>query len=234
MQYAHESKSKDFQEIVEKVEAYYKDKDKGKGSGYKQFKRWEYDNRTRLSPDGKLVDVAKLNFDEFYYYNENHKGKGNTVANTTGRGINTVAGDWQPVGPSSYREANEQYGGGLGRLNCIAVDPSNDNVIYVGAPGGGIWKTENGGNSWTALTDGIPKIGISGIAIDYSSPTTNRTIYALTGDGNAEHTKSVGVLKSMDNGRTWYSTGLGADLDLRAYAIKNAPNQFSDSVRTSL
>src|SRR5205085_2710619 len=40
-----------------------------------------------------------------------------------------------------------------GRLNAIAVDPTNANVIYVAAAGGGAWKTMDGGVTWHPLLD---------------------------------------------------------------------------------
>ena len=202
----NQSETKDFKEVVAKIEAYFKDKDKGRGSGYKQFKRWEYYHSSRLSPDGKIVDVAKANFDEFYYYQESVAGR---TANRSERAENNVAGgDWEAVAPDEHRRIVSGHNGGLGRVNTIEVDPSYSHRIYVGTPGGGLWRSTDNGANWVPLTDGIPRIGVSGIVIDYNSPSNNRTIYIFTGDGDGNDTPSVGVLKSMDNGQTWYSTGL--------------------------
>ncbi len=215
IEFLEQSDSKDFNEIVQQVEAYFQDKDKGRGSGYKQFKRWEYYHSSRLSINGTIVDVSQRNFDEFYSYQQN---------NQSIRGKSVVAGDWESVGPTSYSSVASGHAGGLGRVNCIEVDPVDSNILYIGTPGGGLWKSTNGGSSWQALTDGIPRIGISDIVIDPTSPPNNRTIYILTGDGNGVSTPSVGVLKSMDNGVTWYSTGLtGADLG-RPYKLTMHPS----------
>ena len=71
---------------------------------------------------------------------------------------------------------------GQGRVNIIHVDPSNPNTIYLGSPAGGIWKSTNNGTTWTPLTDELPQIGVSGIAVDYSN---SNTIYIATGDKDA-------------------------------------------------
>lgn len=215
-----ESKTKDFNEIVTKVESYYQNKDKGRGSGYKQFKRWEHYHSTRLSSDGKIVDVTSKNFDEFYFYQENIDSK---TSGRTANNVNVVAGEWETVGPTQYSRIVSGHNGGIGRVNTIEIDPGYSHRIYIGTPGGGLWRSTNSGSTWTPLTDGIPRIGVSGIAIDYNTPSNNRTIYILTGDGDGGTTPSIGVLKSMDNGKTWYSTGLtGADLT-RPYKLRIHP-----------
>lgn len=217
------SETKNFKEIVTKVEAFYADKDKGRGSGYKQFKRWEHHNATRLSEDGKIVDLVSTNFNEFYYYQENYSNNSNSnLAAKTLNGNNSVSGNWEAVGPTKYTRIVSGHGGGLGRVNTIEFDPTS-NERYLGTPAGGLWRQSNIGLE--ALTDGMPTLGVSGIAIDYSSPENNRTIYILTGDGDAGHTPGIGVLKSTDHGNTWYSTGLtGTDIGERGYKLKIHPS----------
>jgi photosystem II stability/assembly factor-like uncharacterized protein len=90
----------------------------------------------------------------------------------------------------------------------VAVDPTNPDIWYVGAPAGGIWKSEDAGNSWSNLFDEFPQIGVSGIAIDANDP---QTIYIATGDDDAADSYSVGVFKSEDGGLTWAPTGFGPD-----------------------
>jgi len=61
----------DFATIQQNVENYFADKDKDRGSGYKQWKRWEYINKARLSADGKVFNYTARNFDEYHDYIEN-------------------------------------------------------------------------------------------------------------------------------------------------------------------
>ena len=86
----------------------------------------------------------------------------------------------------------------------IAVDPSNSNTYYVGAPAGGIWKSLDAGKNWSPLTDSLPQIGVSGIAIH---PTDSNIIYIATGDDDAGDSYAVGVWKTIDGGTTWNNTG---------------------------
>src|SRR5882757_7022857 len=117
-----------------------------------------------------------------------------------------------------------------GRVNAIAVDPTTTTngsiVAYLGAVGGGVWKTTNccsSSTSWTAVTDDplISTIAIDTIVID---PSDHNTVYAGTGDLNfgSFSMGSQGILKSTDAGATW--TVLGADVF--GIAFPTPPGQF--------
>src|SRR5215468_10277258 len=67
---------------------------------------------------------------------------------------------WQPAGP---------YNVG-GRVQDIEVDPTNSDVIYVGAASGGVFKSTDGGSDWTPIFDGEPSLSIGDIAIAPSDP----------------------------------------------------------------
>ncbi|GIV57050.1 MAG: hypothetical protein KatS3mg040_1818 [Candidatus Kapaibacterium sp.] len=95
--------------------------------------------------------------------------------------------------------------GGAGRINCIAFHPTNSNIVFVGAPSGGLWKSTDGGSSWSSSTDTLATLGVSAITIDPSNP---QVIYIGTGDRDARDTYGVGILKSTDGGATWNATGL--------------------------
>lgn len=104
-------------------------------------------------------------------------------------------GSWSPLGP-----APEVTLGGAhyaGPVTAIAVDPTTSGsttVLYAGAYDGGIWKSSNNGQTWTALTDRQPDLFISAITID---PTNNNVVYAAN---------ALGILKSTDAGATWTAT----------------------------
>lgn len=110
-----------------------------------------------------------------------------------------------------------------GRVNAIAVDPTTTTngsiVAYLGAVGGGVWKTTNccsDMTTWTAVTDDplISTIAIDTITID---PSNHNTVYAGTGDLNfgSFAMGSQGILKSTNAGATW--TLLGANVFGMAY-----------------
>ena len=98
-----------------------------------------------------------------------------------------------------------------GRVTALAVDTTDatGNTIYLGAAAGGVWKTTNGGTSWTPLTDNQPSLAVGSIAID---PNNHNTIYVGTGEDNfnLDGFYGVGILKSTDGGATW--TQLGASV----------------------
>lgn len=208
----------DFATIRTRVEQYFEGRDKGKGSGYKQWKRWEYHARHHLSPDGKVVNWASKNWEEYHNYMESR-------ANTDAGNFDATNGYWLGLGPTDFSWSGG-WNGGVGRLNCIAFHPTNSSIFWVGAPAGGLWKTTTGGSSWTALTDGMPVIGVSGIAVDFNNPNI---LYILTGDGDGGHTTSIGVLKSTDGGVTWNATGLTYTIynNIRGYKLLMHPTNSS-------
>ena len=112
---------------------------------------------------------------------------------------------------------------GNGRVNCIAFDPNNQDIIWIGSPGGGLWKTIDGGSNWTTNTDNLPVMGISSIAID---PTNTQNMLIVTGDANGWDTYSIGILKSTDGGNTWNTTSLSYNVsqELRINKVIINPN----------
>lgn len=205
-------KTDDFATIQRDVEKAYANVDKEKrGTGYKQWKRWEYLQQDRLTPDGKIVNYASRNFEEYHNY----------MAAMGTRGITATYGYWTSLGPDHFVDGNG-WNGGIGRVNCITFHPTNLSIIWVGCPSGGLWRTTNGGSNWTPLTDGMPRIGVSGLAVDYNN--TN-IMYLLTGDGDGGDVSSIGVLKTTDGGVTWGNTGLTWDVQdfVRGYKLLMHP-----------
>ena len=169
-----------------KFQTAWKGKTPERGKGFKQFKRWEDFVKHRLDDNGYVNSIELWN--AYQQIKTEKQQKNNVIAN------------WRLVGPNYTPQ-----GGGNGRLNCIAFHPSDSNIFYVGAPVGGIWKTTNGGISWTTSTDFLSCIGISDIVIN---PLNPNIMYMATGDKDAGDSYSLGVMKSYDAGETWVPTTL--------------------------
>ena len=118
---------------------------------------------------------------------------------------------WTSIGPSPLAitsPANANFNVS-GRIVAIAANPTDANTIYIAAAGGGVWKTTNGGASWTPLTDAQTTLAMGAIAVAPSNPLV---IYAGTGEANnaADSNFGRGILLSTDGGTNWtLSTGPG-------------------------
>ncbi|TAK62390.1 MAG: choice-of-anchor D domain-containing protein [Bacteroidetes bacterium] len=180
---------RNFYEIQRSFNQFWEGKDtKQKGKGWKQFKRWEWFWQPRVGPAGELPapDILAARMKEYNLRNQSQ---------------NVSAAGWSLIGPAVV-PSNE---GGAGRLNCVAVHPTTTNIIFVGSASGGLWKSTDGGSSWTTNTDAFGTLGITAIVFD---PTNPDIMYIATGDADAGDTYSIGVLKSLDGGTTWNPTGL--------------------------
>ncbi|CAM4442403.1 T9SS type A sorting domain-containing protein [Flavobacterium terrigena] len=191
------SKNNSFQNDVDAFNEYWRTHDKNKkGSGYKPFKRWENKYENQLNPDGTLMTPQQL----WSAWQE----KNNAKANKNNLQFSLPPSNWQPVGPFTHTNTGS-WSSGQGRTSAVAVDPFNTNIIYVGTPAGGIWKSTNSGSTWTPLSDQLPQIGVTGIAIDH---TNSNNIFIAIGDKDSSDSYSIGVLKSTDGGLNWVTTGL--------------------------
>src|SRR5437870_5930213 len=115
---------------------------------------------------------------------------------------------WRPIGPAPISTGFANFTVASGRVDVAVSDPTNPNVMYIGAGagggggGGGVWKTSNyltadaGGPTWVPLTDGFPSLSIFGksLALYRDNPDI---LYAAAGGPNG------GILKTVDGGAHW-------------------------------
>jgi len=113
-------------------------------------------------------------------------------------GISPLA--WTQRGPDNV----------AGRSRSIAIDPTNPQRIWVGAVSGGLWKSDNGGASWTQVDDWWSNLSCGCVGID---PHDANVMYVGTGEGHyslahlarsvSHFVRGAGVMKSIDRGVTW-------------------------------
>lgn len=125
-------------------------------------------------------------------------------------------GNWTPIGLESWTLGNSGYNPGNGRINAVTIDPNNPQVIFACAASGGVWKSNDAGETWNTNTDQFPVLGTSDVAID---PNNSNIIYLGTGDRDASDTYGVGVYKSVDGGASWEPSGLFNEYDNEAFII---------------
>jgi photosystem II stability/assembly factor-like uncharacterized protein len=94
-----------------------------------------------------------------------------------------------------------------GRVSDIAIDPADKRTWYVGAAAGGVWKSTNGGLSFTPIFDGQGSFSIGAITIDHANPSV---IWVGSGENNAQRVVAYGdgIYKSIDGGHSWTNMGL--------------------------
>ena len=113
------------------------------------------------------------------------------------RGIESWTQPWRMEGPTNTG----------GRFNCIAIHPTNENIVYAGTASGGIFKTTDGGANWIPIFDKNPYLAIGTIVLDPQNPNT---LYVGTGDPQISGYPFVGdgIYKSTDAGQTWTNIGM--------------------------
>src|SRR5210317_973222 len=117
--------------------------------------------------------------------------------------------EWRMIGP--YR------GGRVTTVTGVADKPW---LYYMGATGGGVWKTENAGTTWENISDEFFNVGtIGAVAV---SESDNNVLYVGTGESpirGVTTSHGDGMWKSVDAGQTWEHIGLEKSGQIAQIAI---------------
>lgn len=110
------------------------------------------------------------------------------TAGLASRDVGAVS-SWTSVGPGNIG----------GRTRSLVINPQNPSIMYAGAVTGGVWKSIDAGQTWTATMDALPVINIGALVMDPSNPDT---LYAGTGEYYGGF-RGLGIFKTTDGGATW-------------------------------
>jgi photosystem II stability/assembly factor-like uncharacterized protein len=158
------------------------------------FKRFEWFYRQRAFPYD-TISIHTYNTELEKEIRKGIEGDQSTLNNL----------QWTSIGPSGINSGSPSHWGEMsGRIRGLAVHPTDPNTVYVGVAAGSIWKTTNGGTSWTNVGDNLASITYGAIAIDPNNPNN---IYAGAGEIMFNFAFNIydgrGLYKSTDAGVTW-------------------------------
>lgn len=109
------------------------------------FSRWLYYWQGRTDEQGYLVSPRK-------HWEEAIKAREQLMKNRMAAKGTSTDVNWTFHGPENPLAGNY----GLGRINVVEFHPTDTNTYMIGSPGGGIWRTTDDGDNWTALNDFLP------------------------------------------------------------------------------
>lgn len=186
-------RSNNYYKTKRAYDLYFSNKEKIKGTGWKQFERWAENAQYDILPNGEFLPADHI-------IKEIQKFK----ASSTNK--ESVNGNWTNLGPFSDPVSSTGIPIGTGRICGIAFHPIDSNIMFVGAPQGGFWRTYDKGQNWISSTDNMPTLGVSDICVITSNPNT---ILIGTGDRDAGDATGLGVYKSTDGGLSFSASNAG-------------------------
>ncbi len=201
------------QDVIDNAEAYFAGKDKGRGTGYKQFKRWEYNALRMVKSDGYLPTTEER---------LTELERWNSYLNTTAQNRIALNDNWEELGPKAWN-ATSGWNPGVGRITGLSIEEGNANHMIVGANTGGVWKTTDGAQTWISLNDYFSNLSVYSVAIH---PTNSSTYFFGSTNGK--------IFKSIDAGATWNLLGtIGNSIVNKILINPTNPNMIFGSSENS-
>lgn len=159
---------------------------------FMKLERWAWYWRDRTTENGLLADPS----DQWRLYRQAQK------SNSSFRNLDPT---WKHEGP--VRNTGGYWS--MGRTTHVDFHPTNQNIFFVAAANGGVWKTTDGGKSYFSLGDNLPQQPVGIVIVD---PSNVNNIYITIGEKDGWWQYGLGVYKSTDGGKTWNPTGLSYKL----------------------
>lgn len=174
------------EEVQQSAEAHFQDQPKGRGSGYKQYKRWEY-MALRMMDESGYLKSSDFYIDELRNFN--------AQLNTNANNRAMLNDNWEEMGPLNWN-ATSGWNPGVGRITAFSISEIDENHIIVGAETGGVWRTIDGGQNWEPLLDYYSNMFVFATAME---PGNSNTYFFGSTQGR--------IYKSTDSGATWNQLG---------------------------
>ena len=147
-----------FYDVVEAANNYFEKNGRGKGSGFKIFERWKYENESKFFPSGDRNNVnyylPQEAYSEFIGNQENIKHK------------TSFPNGWVELGPWDANAVTSHYSPGIGRVETFWVNPNDNKHMFIGSRSGGFWRTSDGGTNWENTTDFLVASGVPALAVN--------------------------------------------------------------------
>ncbi|MFN8281368.1 MAG: T9SS type A sorting domain-containing protein [Saprospiraceae bacterium] len=157
-----------------------------------RLERWAWYWRDRTHADGTLGDPGE----QFKIY-QNLKAEQATYRSSDPA--------WKHEGPT--RNTGGYWA--MGRTTHVDFHPTDNKTFFIAAANGGVWKTTNGGQSYTSLGENLPQQAVGIVIVD---PRNTSNLYITLGEKDGWWQYGLGVYKSTDGGKTWNPTGLSYKL----------------------
>ena len=148
---------------------------------YKFYQRWLYGAKMEAD-EQNILTPNSVYLEELHRYN-----KSRNISTRSGVVQQTAA--WNDLGPT-YKNGTSGWNPGVGRITSLAFE--NTTHFIAGSPTGGIWKTTDGGQNWSCLTDNMSNIDVYSLAL---APNNSNTYFWGSTEGR--------IFKSTDGGASW-------------------------------
>lgn len=179
-------------EVQQAYERYYRQHEWVKNNYTQYYKRWMHWSRHYVQPNGSIAlptssEQAQSEAQRLQW-RANSRPKGGQT------GEKQQLTGWTFLGPNETYDIN-----GTSKVTwqtniyCVAIAPSNNDILYAGGETGGVWKTTDKGLTWVLTTKNVLHGSFGAIQIH---PTDPNTAYAAT---------SGKIIKTTDGGSTWAS-----------------------------
>ncbi|MFN8396318.1 MAG: hypothetical protein U0176_16960 [Bacteroidia bacterium] len=182
-------------DLIREADAWFRENGTGRGKGWKTYQRWKYEYERRYFPTGD-----RSAFDPMMAAKEFETFKKNAATAKVAGGGN---GHWTFMGPHDVVNIlPPSWAAGLGRIEAVWAGAATPDTVYTGSRSGGFWKSVDGGTTWRSTTQDQPALGVIDIEVH---PDRHNEVWIVTRHAAGY---SLGLLRSMDYGETWATTGL--------------------------